>query len=154
VNLLVGQRAKAGSGERFVYSVGAGFALLVTLMLRGPQTLSELRSNAAPLGGPADADGVERILADLTDRAQPLVALLPRAPGQKEARYAHTLCGPPEAPAPRAQAAAAPAAPVEAPPGRDRSTLAGLEERLRALEARVAALEAARDQGADPTAAA
>jgi len=107
------------------------FAVLVTLMLRGPQTQAELRSNAAALGGPADADGVAAVLKDFTDRAQPLVVLLPRAAGQKEQRYAHTLSGPPELPA------AAPA-PTPAP----RTSLAELEEKIRALEARVAALEA------------
>lgn len=112
-----------------------GFAVLVTLMLRGPQTLSELRTNAAGLGGPTDADGVAAVLKDLTDRAQALVVLLPRASGQKEARYAHTLSGPPEAPA---AAAASPATPAP------RASLAELEEKIRALEARVAALEAGR----------
>jgi uncharacterized protein YceH (UPF0502 family) len=107
------------------------FAVLLTLMLRGPQTHAELRSNASTLGGPADADGVAAVLKDLTDRAQPLVVLLPRAPGQKEARYAHTLSGPPELPL------AAPA-PASAP----RASLAELEEKVRALEERVAALEA------------
>ena len=117
-------------------------AVLVTLMLRGPQTLSELRSNASSLGGPADAEGVERVLADLTDRAQPLVTLLPRAPGRKEPRYAHLLSGAPVIPA------EAPA-PVGAAHGRDSSaeapagpSLEALEQRLRALEVRVAALEA------------
>ena len=108
------------------------FAVLVTLMLRGPQTQAELRSNAAALGGPADADGVGAVLKDFSDRAQPLVVLLPRAPGQKEQRYAHTLSGPPEIPA------AAPAAAAPAP----RASIAELEEQIRALEARVAALEA------------
>ena len=75
------------------------FAVLVMLMLRGPQTPAELRSHAAGLSGPADADGIARVLADLADRAAPLVVLLPRGPGQKEARYAHTLSGPPELPA-------------------------------------------------------
>ena len=102
-------------------------AVLATLMLRGPQTLSELRSNAAPLGGPADAEALNAALQDLADRAQPLVQLLTRAPGQKEARHAHTLH-----PAP-AQPAADDAAPAAA-----RSTL---DERLQALEARVAELE-------------
>ena len=110
-------------------------AVLITLMLRGAQTLAQLRANAAGLGGPADADGLERIVADLIDRAQPLVALLPRATGQKEARYAHTLSGPPEARAEPATEAAV----ERAPPRSD--ALAALEERLRALEERVAALE-------------
>lgn len=114
--------------------------VLLTLMLRGPQTVSELRSNAAGLGGPTDAEGVARALSDLADRAQPLVVLLPRASGQKEARNAHTLCGTPElraepAPDPAPPRAAAPASPA----------LEALEERLRALEARVAALESPRD---------
>jgi uncharacterized protein YceH (UPF0502 family) len=108
------------------------FAVLVMLMLRGPQTAAELRSNAVGLGGPGDADGIARVLADLADRAAPLVTLLPRAPGQKEARYAHLLSGTPELPV------AAPA-PAARPAG---GALAELEERLRALEARVAELEA------------
>ena len=110
------------------------FAVLVTLMLRGPQTVAELRANAAGLGGPADADTVNKTLEDLADRAQPLVVLLPRAPGQKEARYAHTLCGKAGL---SAQAVVEPAA----PPPRETSGQASFEERLRALEARVEELE-------------
>lgn len=109
------------------------FALLVTLMLRGPQTLSELRANASGLGGPAEADAAQALLKDLSDRAQPLVVLLPKSPGRKEARYAHTLCGVPEADDEPAFASAAPR-PANA-------TVAALEERLAALEARVAELE-------------
>lgn len=107
------------------------FAVLVTLVLRGPQTQAELRSNAAALGGPTDAEGLARVLADLADRAEPLVVLLPRGHGQKESRHAHTLCGPPELPA---------AEPLPAEP--PRASLAELEEKISALEARVAALEA------------
>jgi len=131
--------------QHFLLLQPPAFAVLVTLMLRGPQTPAELRSNAAGLGGPADADGLARVLADLADRAQPLVAQLPRAPGQKEGRCAHTLSGPPELPA------AVPAAPAVPAPGRAREAapeaapeaadLAALEQRLRDLEARVAALE-------------
>jgi hypothetical protein len=113
------------------------FALLVTLMLRGPQTVAELRANAAGLGGPTDAEGLNAAINDLSDRAQPLAVLLPRAPGQKEARYAHTLCG-----APSMQV---PAEPEMSPPPAVRATatsnLSALEERLQALEARVAELE-------------
>lgn len=112
-------------------------AVLATLMLRGPQTLSELRANAAGLNGPADAEAAAAAIQDLADRAQPLVVLLPRAPGQKEARYAHTLCGAP---------AAAVAVAVPEPPAADAAPAADprrdeLELRVRALEERVAALE-------------
>jgi uncharacterized protein len=108
-------------------------ALLATLMLRGPQTLSELRANAASLNGPADAESTAAALADLADRAQPLAALLPRAPGQKEARYAHLLNGQPPAEAaaePRPQRVAA-------------ADGGALEARLAALEGRVTELERA-----------
>ncbi len=109
-------------------------AVLVTLMLRGAQTGSELRANAQALGGPADAEGLQTVLASLHDRAQPLVTELPRGAGQKESRQAHLLCGTPTpgmellAPDVRSHAAAG-----EVPPQ--------FEERLRALEARVAELE-------------
>jgi uncharacterized protein YceH (UPF0502 family) len=107
-------------------------AVLVTLMLRGPQTLSELKANAAGVNGPADFEGVQNQLQDLADRAQPLVALLPRAPGQKEARYAHLLCGVPDQASTTFEAEPIP---VSAP------SASMLEARLAALEARVAELE-------------
>ena len=109
-------------------------ALLATLMLRGPQTLSELRANAAALGGPTDADGVSAALQDLADRAQPLATLLPRGAGQSSLRYAHTLCG---------EAATPFVAEVEvAPPSPARATeFSELMQRLQALEQRVAQLE-------------
>ncbi len=109
-------------------------AVLVTLMLRGPQTAAELRANAAGLGGPNDAEALAAALSDLADRAQPLVALLPRASGQKEGRYMHTLGG-----AEEAQAFELPAAAVGG--GSERVGLGELLERVRALEARVAELE-------------
>lgn len=101
-------------------------AVLVTLMLRGPQTTAELRSNAAALNGPTEADGVQAALDDLADRAQPLVVTLPRMSGQSAVRHAHLLCGEPEL----SEMAFAP----------ERSSAAG--ERATSLEARVAALEA------------
>lgn len=108
-------------------------AVLATLMLRGPQTLAELRANAVGLGGPADAEGVNAALQDLSDRAQPLVTLLPRVSGQSTARYAHTLCG----------EVAMPFAPETAAPAAATNAMAALMERIAALEARVAALEQA-----------
>src|SRR5581483_3550756 len=113
----------------------AELALLVTLMLRGPQTGSELRANAQILGGPAETEGLQAALASLHDRAQPLVTELPRAAGQKEARLAHLLCGAPQPgmalQAPDLSGLAAPAS----------SAVPGLAERLAALEARVDELE-------------
>ena len=73
-------------------------ALLATLMLRGPQTVSELRSNSERLHRFADLSAVEGFLDELAgrpaDKGGPLAVKLPRAPGSREARWAHLLGGP------------------------------------------------------------
>lgn len=68
-------------------------ALLVLLMLRGPQTPGELRSRSGRLYDFASVADVETGLQFLIDKYPPLVARLARAPGTKEARYAHLLSG-------------------------------------------------------------
>jgi uncharacterized protein len=74
--------------------------LLATLMLRGPQTTAELRMNAERLYKFADLSSVEGFLEELSgrspDKGGPLVLKLPRAPGSREARWAHLLAGPVE----------------------------------------------------------
>ena len=73
-------------------------ALLAVLMLRGPQTCSELRSNCDRLHRFADLSSVEAFLDELAARSEekggPLVLKLPRAPGARELRWAQLLCGP------------------------------------------------------------
>ena len=112
--------------------------LLGLLMLRGPQTAGELRINAERWHRFADISSVEAFLDELhersADKGGPLVALLPRAPGTREPRWAHLLCGPVDMQA--LQAAAAAASPGAAPAG------AALQARVQALEAEVAALQA------------
>ncbi|AEA64981.1 YceH family protein [Burkholderia gladioli] len=68
-------------------------ALLTVLLLRGPQTPAELRLNSARLHGFADVSSVEGFLEELAERATPLVVKLPRAPGARESRWMHLLCG-------------------------------------------------------------
>lgn len=68
-------------------------ALLTVLLLRGPQTASELRMNAARLHGFADNSSVEAFLDELAARTPPLAVKLPRAPGARENRWMHLLCG-------------------------------------------------------------
>jgi len=72
-------------------------ALLATLVLRGPQTASELRANAERLHRFADTSAVEGFLDELAarpdDRGGALVVKLPRAPGAREQRWAHVLSG-------------------------------------------------------------
>ncbi len=72
---------------------GAAAALLAVLMLRGPQTVAELRANAERLHRFADIAAVEGFLNELADRYPPRALLLPRAPGAREPRWAHLLCG-------------------------------------------------------------
>jgi uncharacterized protein YceH (UPF0502 family) len=73
-------------------------ALLCTLLLRGPQTLGELGGRSERMHAFEDLEAVEHTLDLLASHeAGKLVAKLPRAPGQKESRYAHLLSGePPE----------------------------------------------------------
>ncbi len=76
-------------------------ALLAVLMLRGPQTCSELRSNCDRLHRFADLSSVEAFLDELAARSDEkggaLVVKLPRAPGAREPRWAQLLCGPVDA---------------------------------------------------------
>src|SRR5436190_3461879 len=62
-------------------------ALLCVLMLRGPQTLGELKQRSEKLHRFAGLSGVEEALDQLTSRE--LGRWLDRRPGQKEARYTH-----------------------------------------------------------------
>lgn len=73
-------------------------ALLGLLMLRGPQTAGELRTNTERWHRFADISSVEGFLHELAERPEdqggPLVVQLARAPGEREARWAQLLTGP------------------------------------------------------------
>lgn len=72
--------------------------LLGLLMLRGPQTAAELRLNSERWYKFADISSVEGFLEEMQDRPAdkggPLVLKLAKAPGAREHRWAHLLCGP------------------------------------------------------------
>lgn len=68
-------------------------ALLCVLLLRGPQTLGELRGRTERMHRFDDLPQVLSGLERLISRQPPLVKVLPRLPGTKESRYAHLLCG-------------------------------------------------------------
>ena len=72
---------------------GAAAALLAVLMLRGPQTSAELRLNSERLHRFADISSVEGFLEELASKAVPMVLKLQRGAGEREARWAHLLCG-------------------------------------------------------------
>ena len=75
-------------------------ALLTVIMLRGPQTVGELRIHSERLHRFADISSVEGFLAELAERsAGALVVELARQPGARETRWAHLLSGAPAIPA-------------------------------------------------------
>ncbi|WP_299071153.1 YceH family protein [Accumulibacter sp.] len=115
-----------------VYGVpAASVALLAILVLRGPQTISELRANSERLYRFDDASSVEAYLEELATRSSgPLVTRLPRQAGAREQRWAHLLCG-------------AAALPTEAARRQTVQEDTGLEERVARLELEVAELRAA-----------
>jgi hypothetical protein len=82
--------------ERVLGVPSQAVALLAVMMLRGPQTVGELRINSDRLHRFGDLSAVEGFLHELAERAAgALVVELPRAPGARETRWAHLLSGPP-----------------------------------------------------------
>ena len=111
-------------------------AIVTTLVLRGPQTIAELRANCERLYRFADASSLEAFLTELSERsAGALTVLLPRAPGAREARWAHLLCGMPDIPVATASAR------VEASSGLA-AEVAALREEVAQLRAEVAGFRA------------
>src|SRR5437016_563323 len=82
--------------ERVLALPSQAVALLATLMLRGPQTVGELRINSDRLHRFADGSAVEAFLHELAQRASgELVVELPRQAGARENRWMHLLSGTP-----------------------------------------------------------
>ena len=127
---------------RFEHNMGRGLgvpsqsvALLATLMLRGPQTAAELRLHSERLHRFADVSSVEGFLDELAGKAEPMVRKLPRAPGARESRWVHLLCGEVQIEATGAEPGAMAAA-----------ADAGLAEEVAVLRAEVAELRARLDR--------
>lgn len=100
---------------------------ICVLLLRGPQTAGEIKTRTDRLCEFASGAEVEALLQDMSLRAEPWVAKLPRQAGQKEPRWRQLFTtGAPATPAAATPAAAAPA------PAADR--VAELEKRVAALE--------------------
>lgn len=110
-------------------------AVLCVLLLRGAQTPGELRTRCERAHRFEDLTDVQSALQRLLQREPPLVKMLPRQPGEKEARYVHLLAGEVEVPE----------APPRTPSARADSSAeqrtAVLEETVSRLETRVAELE-------------
>ncbi len=123
----------------------AEVAALTVLLLRGPQTVGEIRNRSGRLHEFADLGEAQTTLAALTERTTPLVTMLPRQPGTKESRYAHLLCG--EVTLPVTSTAAHPANdPISATPPAPAAATANLENEVAELRKELAEL---RDQFAE-----
>ena len=80
--------------RRVLQVPGESVFLLAMLMLRGPQTAAELRTNCSRLCRFSDVSAVEGFLAELAARSSgALVQELPRQAGSRETRWVHLLCG-------------------------------------------------------------
>src|SRR4051794_17025506 len=123
----------------------AEVAILAELLLRGPQTLGELRGRASRMQPMESLERVRDMIRALSERPEPLVRELPPSPGSRAELYAQLLC--PEA---HATPASAPAGEVASSHGSSLSDrVAQLEEEVRTL--RAALSQVARAVGAaDP----
>jgi uncharacterized protein YceH (UPF0502 family) len=134
-------------GEAFNFT-RAENALICVLLLRGPQTPGELRSRTDRLHSFDELSDVLSGLQKLSERDPSLVAVLPRQPGTKEARYAHLLSGPVESaaapdfsPPPRVMHSASfNLTEHDSGPSADQDRIAQLEATVAALRQEVAEL--------------
>ncbi|MCP4902541.1 MAG: DUF480 domain-containing protein [bacterium] len=103
-------------------------AIMTLLLLRGAQTPGELRGRSTRMHSFQSTGEVEQVLSHLAQGEEPLVVLLPRQAGQKEARWTHLVTGPPSDE-------------VLAEVASGTTGSSGLRDRVQALEDRVARLE-------------
>lgn len=116
---------------------GQAEALLTVLMLRGPQTSAELRINCERIHRFADVSSVEGFLDELAAREPPLAVKLPKAPGAREARWAHLLSGEPAVPVASASAAVSSGSTSNSARDEEIAALRAEVEQLKAAVARI-----------------
>lgn len=143
VNSVSGSRvARFEHNMKRVYGIpGQAEALLAVLMLRGPQTSAELRINCERLHRFADVSSVEGFLEELATREPALALKLPKAPGAREARWAHLLSGAPEIPVGGVASSGASSSSWSSGSARDEE-LAALRAEVEQLKAAVARIQA------------
>ncbi len=124
-------------------------AIMAELMLRGPQTLGELKSRASRMTPLQANDHLQEIVSGFKHCDPPMVAELPRQPGQSTTRIAQLLGGEVTA-SPAAAPAVAPVGPGDGSPSLE-TRVAQLEARLAEIEARLNTIPL-RNDGAGPTA--
>ena len=110
--------------------IPAELAVICELLVRGPQTVGELRTRCERMYSFPDLNAVEEVLKELTERENPLIVRMPRQPGRKEARNAHLFSGLPDMSAEAQEASPEPA----------RVRVMAEDERMVKLEEEVATL--------------
>jgi uncharacterized protein YceH (UPF0502 family) len=117
----------------------AELAILAELLMRGPQTLGELRGRASRMYPLESIDRVKEMIRALSDRPEPYVKEIPPSPGSRAERYVQLLCvGLHQFD----ESAAEPATPAPATGGLA-SRVAELEDEMRSLREFVAKLATA-----------
>jgi uncharacterized protein YceH (UPF0502 family) len=116
-------------------------AVVAVLMLRGPQTLGEIKERSSRLHDFSGLGEVQQVLDGVSTRDDPLVVRLERQPGQKDARYAHLLAGPVDA-----SVAAAASTRHTANAGAANEKIGQLESEIAELRAELAAFRLAFDE--------
>lgn len=142
--LVVLVSAAEGRVPRFRHCLDSAFpidppaiAVLTELLLRGPQTVAELRAHADRLHPLPDLDMVEGLLVAMASPDGGLLArLLPRLPGRKESRWAQCLAEAPDGP----EVASEPLTAVLSLPPEVESRLSSLEREVSSLRAELSAL--------------
>jgi uncharacterized protein YceH (UPF0502 family) len=110
-------------------------AILTVLMLRAPQTLNEIKMRTNRMVNFEDVNEIKTILDELINEDESYIVLIPKAPGSREDRYSHTLCGKIEIVQPLATQSS------NKVTSRSSDELKSLLNRLKKLEARVEELE-------------
>lgn len=116
----------------------AELAIICELLLRGPQTVGELRTRGERMHHFGDLAAVEEVLQELSQRENSLITLLPRQPGRKEGRYAQLFSGLPECADENSEAHTEAARQRVAA---DNERISRLEEEVAALRGEVVALQ-------------
>ena len=123
--------------EKFRFTP-AELALVCELLVRGPQTVGELRTRAERMHPFGDIAEVEAVLEELMERTPAVVARLPRQPGRKEPRYCQLFAGEPDLTALEQSSE-----PIRSRSGADVEKIAKLEEEIAELRQEVAELRQA-----------
>mgnify|MGYP006193757017 CR=1 FL=1 len=105
-------------------------ALLNVMMLRGPQTVSDLFTRTQRMASFTNAAEIEELLDSLCQKTKPVIQKIPRQSGQREERYVHLLCGKPDL-------SAFATAEKHSSSAGSSSSVSDLEERVKELERQV-----------------